>query len=86
MSNSTRVVISLVKGSELYNRLFEYNKHERSIVIKHALMDYFSISGAARIGNVVSPKVEAQHGSVVSPARPSDPGRDAINVMGDFGD
>jgi len=75
-----RFTFSLPNCGELCRAMADYNKHERAVIIKQALLAYFNIGqrsvqaeSAALVSHAVVPSVQEKSSH-------------AIDVLGDFGD
>lgn len=71
-----RITFSLDDHSVLAGRLSPYNKHERSVVIKQALLEYFGLPGGIGKRQLVAAE-KAQESVTPAPV--------AMDVLGDFG-
>lgn len=76
-SKAQRITFSLPSVGELAACMSNYNKHERTVIIKAALLEYFGLSGGVKVGRSV-PQLAADRGQVLEKA--------SANVLGDFED
>jgi len=82
-----RLTFTLPTGSILAARMGEYNKIERGVIIKQALMAYFGLDGSrpyvapqgVSAQTVAAPQLDPQAHQVITPSVDAD-------VLGDFGD